>query len=59
MYHNNVRGVSSKIKSIEAITKSVLENVLDKDEHADDQILNVITLNEINLRKNKKVNIEG
>ena len=43
--HSNCRGVQSKLKSIEAIVKNLN--------------IQVLTLNEINLRKNKKLKVEG
>ena len=59
MYHNNIRGALSKSTSLEAITKTVFNNVVNDPEADKHVIPNIITLNEINLRKNKKLNIEG
>ena len=45
MLNSNFRGVQSKVESVESIAKNVK--------------VQVVTLNEINLRKNKKLNIDG
>merc|ERR1711954_550908 len=47
LYHNNVRGSHSKAKSLEAITKNVLKEVIPD---SNDDMPSVLTLNEINVR---------
>ena len=47
IYINNVRGVTSKLPSLHSIISSL------------DPPPDVICLNEINLKKNKKLNIKG
>ena len=41
LYHNNIRGVLSKAKSLEAITKSVLDNVVPTGNNEEGEIPNV------------------
>ena len=56
VYHNNIRGASSKLEYLNAITKNIVSKVL-KDELTDEEVVipSVVMLNAINLRKNKKL----